>query len=87
MRRTKYAGLNLRAQSLVGCAVKSESVGSLSAVWQNLKRYTLPDGRVYTEVLQAVVESISQVYFVSLRDVNGNDVAVSLWTEAEMKTW
>lgn len=87
MRRTRFAGLNSAAKDLVAGAASAETVGSLSAVWQPLKRYTMPDGSKYTEFLQDIVESISQVYFLALKDADGNDLADTLWTEAEMKTW
>ena len=38
-----------------------ETVGTLSAVFQSLKRHTMPDGTRYTEYQQAGVESICQV--------------------------
>lgn len=87
MRRSRYAGLNEHARELVKSATKTESIGNLSALFQTLKRYTLADGRVYTEYQQAVVQSITDVYFVALHDKQGNRIAESLWTEAEMKTW
>jgi hypothetical protein len=87
MRRTRYAGLNDNARNLVAVAAKVETVGSLSAVFQSLKRYTMPDGTIYTEFQQAVVQSITEVYFVALKDKLGNNVEASLWTDAEMRTW
>lgn len=87
MRRTKYAGLNNRAKELVAAAVKTESVGNISALFYSLKRYTMPDGSIYTEYQQAVVESICQVYFTALRDKNGVIVESTLWEAAEMRTW
>ena len=64
-----------------------ETVGTLSAVFQSLKRHTMPDGTRYTEFQQAVVESICQVTFIALKDAHGNTVAETLWTGEEMKTW
>jgi len=87
MRSSKYAGLNSWAKETVAKAVKVENVGSLSAVWHTLKRYTMPDGSVYTEYQQAVVESISDVYFTALHDQNGNKLQESLWTDKVMRTW
>lgn len=87
MKRTRLAGLNPAARELVAHAVSVENVGSLSAVWHNLKRYTMRDGTIYSEYQQAVVNSITQVYFLALKDGNGQTVTTTLWTNAEMKTW
>lgn len=87
MRRSRYAGLNACAKQLVQTACKVEVVGSLSAVFEPLRRYTLPDGRVFTEYQQEVVQSITNVYFVSLHDREGNKPPEFLWTPAEMRTW
>ena len=87
MKRTRLAGLNPVARALIAQAVSVETIGSLSAVWHNLKRYTLPDGTTYTEFQQAVVNSITQVYFLALKDSNGQTVTTTVWTNAEMKTW
>lgn len=87
MKRTRLAGLNNVARELVAQASSVETVGSISAVWHNLKRYTLPDGTIFTEFQQAVVNSITQVYFIALKDGNGQTVQTTLWTNDEMKTW
>lgn len=87
MRRSKYAGLSERAKQVVASATKVENVGNLSAVFHSLKRYTMPDGTVYTEYLQDISQSISDVYFTSLHDQNGVKPAELLWRESEMRTW
>ncbi len=87
MRRTKYAGLNNRAKEIVATATKIETVGTLSAVFQSLKRYTMPDGQIYVEFQQDIVQSICEVYFVALKDQSGNNVLTSLWTNDEIRTW
>lgn len=87
MKRSRLAGLNSNARALVAGAAATESIGSISAVWYSLKRYTMPDGRKFTEFQQAVANSITQVYFLALKDGDGNTVAESTWTDAEMKTW
>lgn len=87
MRRTKFAGLNPFARNLAATAVKVEKICNLSSVFEDLRRYTMPDGTVYNEYVQTVKESICQVYFIALRNADGNYVAESNWTDEEMSTW
>lgn len=87
MKRSRLAGLNPSATALVANAVSVENIGSISAVWYSLKRYTMPDGKKYTEYQQAAVDSITWVYFLALKDGDGNNVEASLWDSSQMKTW
>lgn len=50
-----------------------------------LREYTMPDGRVLEEYIQATMHSGGPVYHIALRDVKtGRPVAESLWTEKEL---
>lgn len=47
-------------------------------------KYTFPDGRVYHENVQAAPRSSGPVFFLALKDENGNWVRESLWTQEEI---
>jgi hypothetical protein len=64
-------------------------IGILRGVWvdkvADLHRYTMPDGKVYEEYVQAEPWSSGPVYHIALRDVKtGKPVPQSLWTDEEI---
>lgn len=65
-----------------------EHAGILRGVWTPkvavLHRYTMPDGKVYVEYVQAAPWSGGPCYFIALMDKHGKPVPESLWTEEEM---
>lgn len=50
-----------------------------------LNKYTLPDGTVYYEGVQAEPWSSGPVFFLALKDEKGNWVPESLWSEEEIE--
>lgn len=50
----------------------------------DLHRYTLANGTVLEEYVQAVMESGGPCYFIALRDQHGQPVPQSLWTDREL---
>lgn len=50
-----------------------------------LTEYTLPDGRVYSEYVQAEPWSSGPVFFLALKDENGNWIPESMWSEEEIE--
>lgn len=68
-------------------AVKIEPSGDTFEGFEGpyyLSRYTLPDGRVFTEFLQAEPWSSGPMFFIALKDEEGNVVPESLWTDEEI---
>lgn len=67
---------------------RKEHAGVIPGVWIEqvslLHRYTMPDGTVYVEYVQATPWSGGPCYFIALMDKHGNPVPESLWTEEEM---
>lgn len=64
-------------------------IGTLKGAWKpkvaDLHRYTMPDGKVYVEFLQADPWSSGPVYHIALKDARtGKPVAESLWTDEEI---
>ena len=53
-------------------------------VQYNLHKYTLPDGRVYTEFVQAAPWSSGPMFFIALKDEDGNEVEESLWSQKDI---
>lgn len=50
-----------------------------------LMQYTFPDGRVFTEAVQAEPWSSGPVFFLALRNEKGEWVKESLWPESEIE--
>ena len=68
---------------------RSQVIGILPGVWidkvADLHRYTMPDGKVYEEYLQADPWAGGPMYHLALRNVKtGNPVPQSLWTDEEL---
>jgi hypothetical protein len=67
---------------------KVEVIGKITGAWKdvvaNLHRYTLPDGRVYEEFIQAEPWSSGPCYFIALKNLKGNVISQSLWTTDEL---
>jgi len=64
-------------------------IGKITGVWvpkvADLHRYTMPDGKVYEEYVQAEPWSGGPVYHIALKDAKtGKPVAKSLWTDEEI---
>lgn len=70
-------------------SVKREPTGKSFSSWYDeeypLHRYIFPDGRVYTESVQASVDSSGPVIFLALQDEQGQWIPESLWEEAEIE--
>lgn len=68
--------------------LRRETAGVIRGAWKDqvapLYRYTMPDGRVLVEYVQACPWSGGPCYFVALKDKNGVPVAESLWTEEQL---
>lgn len=50
-----------------------------------LSKYTFPDGRVFYEAMQADPWSSGPVFFLALKDENGEWVKESLWSDEEIE--
>lgn len=65
-----------------------QQIGVIKGAWNpavaQLKRYTMPDGRVFEEFVQEVPWSGGPCYHIALKDGRGNVVPESLWTEDEL---
>lgn len=65
-----------------------EIIGKIEGAWDNyvanLHRYTMPDGTVYNEYVQAEPWSSGPCYFIALKNADGNIVHNSLWTDDEI---
>ncbi len=66
-----------------------EVYGTLKGVWKphvtDLHRYTMPDGKVYEEYVQAEPWSSGPVYHLALRNARtGKPLTESLWTQDEI---
>ena len=65
-----------------------EVISKLSGAWTDhvadLHRYTMPDGEVYVEYVQAEPWSSGPCYFIALRGADGQPVPESLWTEDDI---
>ena len=89
MRCDQYMGLTEAAQSLIsGESVRMEKSGkTYSGMFDDvfcLNRYTLQDGRVFTEAVQAEPWSSGPCFFLALQDEHGEWVPESLWSENEI---
>ena len=58
--------------------------GAYDDVVADLRRHVLPDDAVLEEYVQEVLWSSWPMYFVALRDADGQPVEASLWTDDEM---
>lgn len=69
--------------------VRSEHAGIIRGAWTpevaKLHRYTLSDGKVYVEFVQAEPWHSGPCYFIALKDRHGNVVPESLWTDEEIE--
>lgn len=67
---------------------KVEDIAAVDGAWTEkfftLHRYTLVDGTVYEEYIQAEPWSSGPMYFIALKTKGGMPVVESLWTEQEM---
>lgn len=67
---------------------KVEKVGEIHGAWTDvvatLSRYTLPNGEVLTEYVQAEPWSSGPCYFVALKDAKGKPVPQSLWSDDDL---
>jgi hypothetical protein len=67
---------------------KVEVIGTITGAWTdhvaNLHRYSLPDGRVYEEFIQADPWSSGPCYYIALKNNKGNLIRQSLWTDEEL---
>jgi hypothetical protein len=52
-----------------------------------LYKYTLPNGKVYTEYVQHEPWSSGPCFFLALQDKSGKPVRKSLWSDKEMKKY
>lgn len=64
-------------------------IGKIEGAWNpqvaNLHRYTMRDGKVYEEYIQAEPWSSGPVYHIALKDARtGKPVPESLWTDEEI---
>lgn len=93
MRADQYVGLNDRAVALLfggksNPALTIEQIGVITGAWDSvvadLRQYTLPNGCVYREKVQAEPWSSGPCYFVALVDETGAWVPESLWTDEEL---
>lgn len=72
-----------------GSDVASEKCGSYEGMFGEaypLRRYRLPDGRVFEEAIQEEIWSSGPCIFLALKDADGEWVEESLWTEEEIST-
>lgn len=64
-------------------------IGKITGAWKphvaDLHRYTMADGKVYEEYIQAEPWSSGPVYHIALKDAKtGKPVRQSLWTDEEI---
>lgn len=68
--------------------VRSEHAGVIRGAYQpivaKLHRYTLPNGEVFVEYIQAAPWHSGPCYFIALKDRHGKPVPESLWTDEEI---
>lgn len=68
--------------------VRSEHAGVIRGAYKpqvaKLHRYTLPDGQVLVEFVQATPWSGGPCYFIALKDKQGNALPESLWSDEEI---
>lgn len=68
--------------------VKVEKVGEIHGAWKdvvaNLHRYTMPNGKVYEEYIQAEPWSSGPCYFIALKNAKGKPVTQSLWSQHDL---
>jgi hypothetical protein len=70
-------------------AARIQVIGKITGAWKphvaDLHRYTMADGRVLVEYVQAAPWSSGPVYHIALKDEKtGKPVANSLWTQEEI---
>lgn len=80
----------LPSRTIMGSTVKREESGkfyqgAFDGSDNPLMRYTLPDGRVLTEDVQAEPWSSGPCFFLALRDEKGEWVKESLWADNEIE--
>jgi len=68
---------------------KVEVIGALKGAWNphvaDLRRFTMPDGKVYIEYVQQDVWCGGPIWHTALKDARtGKPVKQSLWTREEM---
>lgn len=66
---------------------RRETVGAIAGAYGQdmpLTRYTMPNGRVFTEYVQAAPWSSGPCYFIALRNERGNVVTQSLWRQEDI---
>jgi len=69
--------------NLVKCEPSGEYEGFDT---HRLMKYTLPNGDVYQEFVQAEPWSSGPCTFLALKDKTGNEVKESLWTDQEIES-
>ena len=73
--------------NIVENQVKRETYGMTYGMFDEeipLNRYTLPDGTVYQEFVQACPWSSGPMIFLAFQDKDGKPVQESLWTDDEI---
>jgi len=68
---------------------RCEHAGIIRGAWKpevaKLHRYTMPNGEVYVEFVQAAPWCGGPNYFIALKDKHGQVVHESLWTDEEIR--
>ena len=90
MRCDQFAGLNEWAWNAtqLPSTYKVESGATFTGMFgckYPLFCYTFEDGRVFTEHVQASPWSSGPVFFLSLKDINGEWLAESLWAQHDLE--
>lgn len=70
-------------------AYPTEKIGVIAGAFQDhvacLRRFILPTGEIFDEFVQCEPWSSGPMYFIALKDVNGDVVPESLWTDREIQ--
>ena len=78
-RFTRWAMIPVARKKVIG-----NLAGYYKPVVAQLHRYTLSDGRVLDEYVQATIHSSGPVYHIALKDARtGEPIPESLWTDEE----
>lgn len=90
-RSTQLAGLSPKAQTLVQKpgVEKLSSGETFDGMFEEtypLHKYTMPDGTVYFEKIQAEPWSSGPVIFLALKNAKGNWIPNSLWDRNSINT-
>lgn len=87
-RTDQFVGLTERALDIVVNCATRQPADVYETAWNGcwpLHLYTMKDGTVYMEYVQETPWSSGPMYFLGLKDKDGNPIKDLLWTEEEIE--